>query len=257
MFRASFKGHKVTPVKEFKEADYEALLKRQPFCSQPYHEQHITKLFCFSCNVCVCDICIATEHQSHKVGLLDQAAHDEKPNIMADAEKIKEKVEEFREVIRQFKETSCKLEKNFADAEREVSETAERMSEKIQESKREALASLKATRKTRQENITLAEQEAHSLIKQMYQAVEFADNLAERSSSSDIMSNKDTLKQRNEELRGVEVPKHHETTFIKFSAASVEALKLGVIETTETKADDNQFVPVAAQAEDQWSCRLL
>jgi len=90
----------------------------------------------------------------------------------------------------------------------------------------------------------------------MMQAVEFADNLAERSSSSHIMRNKDTLKQRNEELRTVEVPKHRETTFIKFSAASVEALTVGVIETAEKKAVDNPLVPVAPQ-EGQWPCRLM
>ena len=70
------------------------------------------------------------------------------------------------------------------------------------------------------------------------------------------MSNKDTLKQRNEELRGVEVPKHHETTFIKFSAASVEALEVGVIEIGEKKADEQQLAPVAAQG-GQWPCRLM
>ena len=257
MLRASFKGHNVRPVKEFKEEDYEALLKRQPFCSQPYHEKHITKFFCFSCDVCVCDNCRATEHQSHKIGLLDQAAHDEKPKIMAGAERIKEKKNELREVIRQFKRTSSELERNFADAEREVSEAAKRMIEKIQESERDALASLRAKRKTRQENITLAEKEANSLMKQIDQAVEFADNLTERSSSSDIMSNKDTLKQRNEQLCGVEVPKHHQTTFIKFSAASVNDFKLGVIENTETKAGENQFVPASAHAEGQWPCRLV
>ena len=90
----------------------------------------------------------------------------------------------------------------------------------------------------------------------MMQAAEFAENLAERSSSSDIMRSKDTLQQRNEELRGMEVPKHHETTFIKFCAASVEALTLGVIETTEKKADDKKLTPVVAQA-GEWSCRLM
>ena len=129
------------------------------------------------------------------------------------------------------------------------------MIEKIQESERAAIASLERTHKARLGNITSAEQGADSLIKQMYQAVEFAHNLAERSSSSNIMRNKETLKQRNEELRRMEVPKHQETTFIKFSTAAVEDLKLGVIETTETKADDNQKAPVAAQG--QWSCRLM
>ena len=176
---------------------------------------------------------------------------------MAGTERIKEKKNELREVIRQFKRTSSELEKNFADAEREVSEAAKRMIEKIQESERDALASLRAERKTRQENITLAEKEARSLIKQIDQAVEFADNLTEKCSSSDIMSNKDTLKKRNEELSGVKVPKHHQTTFITFFAASVEDLKLGDIQTTEPRADENQFVQAAAQAEGQWPCRLM
>ena len=79
--RASFEGHKVKPVKEFKDEDYEALLKRQPFCSQPFHEKDITKFFYFSCNVCVCHNCIATEHQSHKIVLLDQAAITRDPTF--------------------------------------------------------------------------------------------------------------------------------------------------------------------------------
>ena len=35
---AAFEAHKVTPVKQFQARDYEALLKRQSFCSQQYHE---------------------------------------------------------------------------------------------------------------------------------------------------------------------------------------------------------------------------
>ena len=65
----------------------------------------------------------------------------------------------------------------------------------------------------------------------MKQAVEFAKNLTERSSSSDIMKNKETLKQRFEVLREIEVPKHDETSFVKFTAASLTNLELGFIET--------------------------
>jgi len=148
------------------------------------------------------------------------------------------------------------LEENFEDAKREVSETAKRMVEKIQESEQEVLASLETTLKKRQKKITLAEKEANSLIKRMMQAVEFADNLAERSSSSNITRNKDTLKQQNEELRRVEVRKHDATTFIKFCPASVEALTVGAIETAEKKADDIPLVPVVAK-EEQWSCRPM
>jgi len=50
------------------------------------------------------------------------------------------------------------------------------------------------------------------------------------------MRNKETLKQRFEVLREIEVPKHDETSFVKFTAASTKNLKLGFIETIP-KAD--------------------
>ena len=43
------------------------------------------------------------------------------------------------------------------------------------------------------------------------------------------MQNKETLKHRFQGLRDIEMPKHHETSFIKFSAASVQGLRLGDI----------------------------
>ena len=242
ILKESFEGHRVTPVNEFKAEDYEALLKRQPFCSQEFHEKEITRFFCFSCEACVCQICIVTDHQNHKIVLLDKAARDEKPDIMSGAEMIKEKIRQLGEVIREFEETASELERNVATAKRGVSQAADQMIAEIREREREAINSLETTRVTRLEKINTAIQEAQSLVKQMNQAVEFANNLTQRSSSSDIMRNKITLKQRFEELRVTEVPKHGETSFVKFSAATrVEGLKLGFIETVViVKADANR-----------------
>ena len=237
MLSASFEGHKVTPVKEFKAEDYEALLKRQPFCSQQFHEKEIARFFCFSCQACVCQICIVTDHRNHEIVLLDKAAHDEKPSIMSGAEMINDRINELVEVIRQFEETASKLENNVAAAKREVSQTAGQMIEVIREREREAIISLETTRVTRLERSYSAIQEAQSLLKQTKQAVEFAKYLTDRSSSSDIMNNKETLKQRFEVLREIEIPKHDETSFVKFTAASVKEFKLGFIETIPIFAD--------------------
>ena len=241
ILKESFEGHRVTPVNEFKEEDYEALLKRQPFCSQEFHERKITRFFCFSCEACVCQICIVTDHQNHKIVLLDKAARDEKPGIMSGAEMIKEKIRQLGEVIRQFEETASELERNVATAKRGVSHAADQMIAEIREREGEAIISFETTRVTRLEKINTAIQEAQSLVKQMNQAVEFANNLTQRSSSSDIMRNKITLKQRFEELRVIEVPNHGETSFVKFRVASrVGGLELGFIESAEIKADANR-----------------
>ena len=227
---ATFEGHKVTPVEDFKEEDYEALLKRQPFCSQQFHEKEVTRFFCSQCQVCICPICIVTDHQNHIAVLFDKAAHDEKENIMSGAKIIKEKETQLCHVIKEFEETISELDRNFATAKREVSRTAEQMIANIRQREREAIVSLETTRMSRLEKINAAKQEVKSLVKQMSQAAEFAENLVQRSSSSDIMQNKEALRQKFQELRGVEVPKHHQTTFAKFNAASQQDLKLGFIQ---------------------------
>ena len=112
LLKKSFQGHKVTPVQDFKTEDYEALLRRQPFCSQEFHEREITRFFCSQCQVCICQICIVTDHQNHKAVLLDKAALEEKDKIMCGAKLIRNKEKVLWEVIRQFGETIWKLESN-------------------------------------------------------------------------------------------------------------------------------------------------
>ena len=237
MLSATFEGHKFTPVKDFKGEDYEALLKRQPFCSQQFHEKEITRFFCSQCQVCIRSICIVTDHQNHNAVLLDKAAHDEKENIMSGAKIIKEKETQLCQVIKEFEETISELERNFTAAKREVSRTAEQMIVDIRHREREAIVSLETTRVSRLEKINAAKQEVESLVKQVSQAAEFAENLVQRGSSSDIMQNKEALRQKFQELGEVEVPKHHQTTFAKFTLASLQHLKLGFIRLYKNPAN--------------------
>ena len=232
LLKKSFQGHKVTPVQDFKAEDYEALLRRQPFCSQEFHEREITRFFCSQCQVCICQICIVTDHQNHKVVLLDKAAHEEKDNIMSGAKLIKKMESELQEVIMQFEETISKLESNIATVKRSVKQASEQMIANIREHEREALESLEATRVSRLHKINSAKQKVESLVKQMNQAAQFAENLVQRTSSSDIMQNKETLRTKFEELLRVAVQKHQDTTFVKFTAASQKDLRLGFIEGT-------------------------
>ena len=89
------------------------------------------------------------------------------------------------------------------------------------------------TRRRRIERINSAKQELKSLVKQMNQAAEFAENLVQRRSAADIIQNKNELKLG--ELRGVEVPKHRQDIFVKFTAASQHNFKLGSIQVSENR----------------------
>ena len=238
VLKASFEGHKVISVEEFKAEDYEALLRRQPFCSQQFHEKEIMRFFCIPCQSCVCHICIATDHRNHEVVVLDEAAHEESQNIIAGAEYIKDKIKELNANIRQLEEMTSVMESNFMKAKREVTLAAEQIITQIRARERELITSIETTRAKRLEQISSAKQNIFSLLKQLNQAVDFADNIVKRSSSTDIMQNKGTLTQRFEELRAIyhEVPKHRDIVHVKFTAASMAGLKLGSVQMTE-KAD--------------------
>ena len=233
---AGFQGHKVTPVKQFQAQDYEAMLKRQAFCSEQYHEREQTRFFCTECQTCVCQICIATNHKTHDVEPLEKAAAGEKANILARAELIKQKSNVCSDAIHEIEETEAKLDTNIASAKREVSQAADQMVAKIRERERENITALENTRVVKAKKLNSAKQQVQSLAKQFDQAVEFAGNLVQRSSSSDIMQSMKTLEQRVKDLRKIPVPPLPVSSLVKFvPTIAPENFSLGFV--TASKVD--------------------
>ena len=231
----AFRGHKVTAVKQFQAVDYEALLKRQSYCPQPYHEREATRFFCLECQICVCQVCINTDHKNHNVDPLEKAADAEKANIMAAVESIEQKKKVCGDAIKTFQQVVVELERNVTAAKREVSQTAEQMITKILEHEREATKILENTRVSRMEKINSLNEQVKSLIKQLDQAVQFAKNLVERSSSSDVMKSKKSLEQRFGDLDKATVPSLPVSSFVKFfSTNALDNLNLGSVITNET-----------------------
>ncbi|PFX22260.1 Mitochondrial carnitine/acylcarnitine carrier protein [Stylophora pistillata] len=217
VLKTPFEGHKVISVKEFKAENYEALLRRQPFCSQQFHEKEIMSFFCVECQSCVCHICIVVDHRNHGVDVLDKAAQDEKHNIITGTESIKEKIKKLNADIRQLEETTSVMERNVTKAKRKVMEAAEQMITKIRAHEREVITSIETTHAKRLERINSPKQDILSLLKQLNKAVDFADNIMKRSSSTVVMQNKGTLEQRFEEFHVIhrEVPKHYDIVMLK------------------------------------------
>ena len=231
----AFRGHKVTAVKQFQAVDYEALLKRQSFCPQPYHEREVTRFFCLECQICVCQVCINTDHKNHNVDPLEKAADAEKANIMAAVESIGKKRKACSDAIKTFQKAVVELERNITIAKREVSQTAEQMIAKIREHEREATKVLENTRVSRMEKINSLNEQVKSLMKQLDQAVQFAKDLVERSSSSDVMKSKKSLEQRFGDLDKATVPSLPVCSFVKFfSTNALDNLNLGSVITNET-----------------------
>ena len=234
LFTNLTEGHKVTPVKQFQPQDYEALMRRQSFCSQQYHERDVTRFFCLKCQICVCQICIATDHKAHDVEPLEKVADGEKVNILTRTEVLKTKTKVFGDTIREYEQTVLELETNLTNAKRDVSKAAEQMIAKIREDERRIITAFENTRASRADKLDSAKAQVQSLLKQINQAIEFAENLIQRSSSSDIMQSKNYLEKRFEQLENTTIPELRFNSFLKFYPSKEgKNLTVGYIATSE------------------------
>ena len=213
--------------------DREALLK-PPFCSQ--HKNERLRYFCSTCEACICPVCLTENHRRHEFDVIEKVAEEDTKFIMSNVQTIKEKENLLQEEIRKFKKTSEDVEMIIAIAKQEVSKAAQHVITKTRQQEKQLLESLEMTRRKRIEQINSAKQELESLVKQIHQAAQFAENLVQRSPVWDIIETKTTLKHKFQELCGVEISRHHPTTFVKFTAASQQDLKLGFIQLTEKPA---------------------
>ena len=204
--------------------------QQQETCSQ--HTEERLRYYCSTCEASVCPVCVTEDHRGHAFDLLEKAVQEEKKNIMSTVETIKEKADLFRAELKKLEKTSEDVEMIIAIAKQEVSEATEHVITKTRQQEKKLLESLEMTRRRRLERVNSAKQELESLVKQMNQAVELGENLVQ-GSTADIIQNKKKLRQKLEELRGVEVPKHRQATFVKFTAASQHNLKLGSIQVSE------------------------
>ena len=205
--------------------------QQQETCLQ--HTEERLRYYCSSCEMFVCPICVTEDHRGHAFDVLEKAVQERKKSIMSAVETIKEKANLFGAELRKLEETSEDVEMIIAIAKQEVSEATEHVITKTRQQEKQLLESLEMTRRRRIGRINSAKQELESLIKIINRAAEFAENLVQRRSNRDIIQNKNKLRQKLEELRGVEVPKHRQATFVKFIAASQHNFKLGSIQVSE------------------------
>lgn len=229
----AFKDHKVRAIDHLKPEDYGALLKRQRFCSQQYHEREITRFFCFDCETCVCQICIITEHKDHSIEALDKVADNEKSKIMAEVNSMKERNRACSDAVRELEKTATDLESNIKATKDRISQTANQMVATLRKREQEAIVALNHTLVTKMEKLNETKNQILSLQKQINQVREFAFTLVERSSSSDIVRNKGTLENRCEDLKKTAIPAVSVGSFLTFVPVEPESLSIGVIATND------------------------
>lgn len=137
--------------------------------------------------------------------------------------------------MHEVEKATSELDSNITTAISEVSQVADQMIARIRECEQKAITELRNTGVSRMEKLDHFTNQIQSSTKQIDQAVEFASNLLQRCSSSDILQSKKNLEQRFADLNKPPAPALPVSSFVKFvTTIALESFSLGFIATSET-----------------------
>ena len=210
------KGHRVLALKDFKDRDYEDLLKRPVFCSKQRHQKEELKYYCKECETAICQTCVTLHHGGHDLRLIEEEAENKALEIKSILQSHREGLDTKLNVIAQLDEDCAKVIQQSEIATRDVQRFADGLIKTIQgkmkyiitaveNQTKKSLESLKAKRSAIQQQINATES-----------SLEEADKLLKRSTNAEVVELKKSLQTIFQGFNQTEPIVHNPSSLQKF-----------------------------------------
>ena len=187
------KEHRTLALKDFKDQDIEAVLKRPAFCQKKRHEKEELKFFCKDCKVAICNTCAVTLHEGHGKMLLEEATDERKTRINSMTQSLIEKTQEKRKEIEQLKQKSTDIKLQVADFKSQVQSTVDQVIAVIEASKQNVFDAVDNQAKKSLESLSQEKDEVENRVKLIESAIEQTRALVKRSFSTEILGLSETF----------------------------------------------------------------
>ena len=187
------KEHRVLALKEFEYQDIENVLKRPAFCPRPGHEKKELEFFCKKCQETVCSSCVVTAHDGHVKILLEEAANENKLQVMSAIESRKAKVQKMRNKISKIDEDCRNIEAKVAKVKRSAQQFAESMIAVIKAKKQEIIAEADHEAQQSLQLLRVQRIDIENKVKNIETAVGKSETLLKRSTNAELAQIDKTL----------------------------------------------------------------
>ena len=186
MMRAN-KDHRVLAVKEFQDKDYEDVLKRPAFCSEPRHEKEEVRFFCKNCKLAVCQACINLKHSGHALEHIEDEAERRKTEMKNIVETQRQNLLAKKNAVKQLDEDYAKLIQQGEDLKRNVQKFADDLFAVIEARKQNIFAAVESQTKKLFESLTKQKNKIEDEITLIESSLEKADKLLMRSNNIEVV----------------------------------------------------------------------
>ena len=187
------KEHRVLAVKEFKDRDYQDVLKRPVFCSRQGHQKEELKLFCKECETAVCQTCVMLDHKVHKLTLIEEEAANQRLEIKTVIETQRHNLDEKMNVVAKLDEDYAKVIQQNENLKGDVQRFADGLIKTIRAKMQNVIDAMENQRKNSLERLTAKRGEIQHQINVIESSLEEADKLLKRSTTVEVVQLKKTL----------------------------------------------------------------
>ena len=181
------KDHYALALEDFRDHDFENILKRPAFCAIPGHEKKETEFFCNICEVAICNACALTNHDGHGKILLEQAANERKLRVQSAIESQRKRAQTKRSKITKLDESLIEVQQQAARVKRNVQEYADSIIAAIEAKKLEIFDDVERRTKASLQEIGKQKEEIEEQAKGHESEIENTETLLKRSTSAQLM----------------------------------------------------------------------
>ena len=184
------KEHQVLALKDFRDEDFENILKQPPFCAK--HKEKL-KFFCQVCKTTICYSCAVTDHEGHAKIVLEDAAKERKLRIVRAVEFKKRKAQNKATRIAKLDENCIQVQEEAVRVKNDIQQFTDNLIAAIEAKKNEIFDEVKMKAKQCLELLGEKRQEMKEEMKKDQTVIEKTDMILKRSTSAQIMQPNDFL----------------------------------------------------------------
>ncbi|XP_068671283.1 E3 ubiquitin-protein ligase TRIM71-like [Montipora foliosa] len=184
------KEQHVLALKDFRDEDFENILKQPPFCAK--HKKKF-KFFCQLCKTTICYSCAVTDHEGHAKIVLEDAAKERKLRIVRAVQFKKRKVQKKETRIATLGENCIQVQEEAARIKSDIQQFTDNLVAAIEAKKNEFFDEVGMIAKQRLELIAEERREIEEEMKRDQTAIEKSHTILKQSTSAQIMQPNDLV----------------------------------------------------------------
>ena len=242
------KEHRVIALRDFKEEDFEDVVRRPAFCQEDLHERKVLNLYCKMCQVPVCQNCVTLQHSTHDVEHLELTVQAVKNNIDCKLDSVKKSCRRFSDYIRELDEKFSLTDRRRQLVKGKIQETFKSLIVTLQEQERDLVTQLEEQSNETQEDLMKHKREFQEKLSKSEKAIVHIERLVERSTEAELVTTKTVIDElfqqlgQPQEIQPPVIEKKSLTVFLKNHEVIKGLQKSGIghLYTTTTETDVKQ-----------------